>query len=407
MLTPEQKNQFSDILEELGKTLDVTETQYNAVAKSYQAVGDWLSNESSSLAPYNPEILPQGSFLLGTMIKPVHENDELDIDLVCQLKGKNPSWTQKDLKDKVGDRIKDNATYKAMLDDEGKRCWTLVYSEASNYHMDILPSIVDHGYRMMLERAFSATELNEIDKLALRITDNKKANYETETNHLNWMKSNPFGYAKWFENRARISSTRMFSLNESIQPVPKYNAVKLPLQRVVQILKRHRDMMFNGHEHKPISVIITTLAAKSYNKETNIIDALTNVIEQMPRHIEERYSYEHGRKIKWVANPVNDEENFADRWVNEPQREENFYKWMRAVRIDIDNIISKRGIQMIQDSLETPFGKDTIIRAFSNYADNLLTQRERGEMKMAAGTGMIGVTGRTDVLQHKPFGKNE
>jgi hypothetical protein len=36
--------------------------------------------------------------------------------------------------------------------------------------------------------------------------------------------------------------------------------VKTPLQQAVQILKRHRDMMFaDDPEHKPISVIITTL----------------------------------------------------------------------------------------------------------------------------------------------------
>jgi len=401
MLTPEQKNQFSDILEELGKTLDVTETQYNAVARSYHTVGDWLSNEDSSLAPYKPEILPQGSFLLGTMIKPVHAKDDLDIDLVCQLKGKNPSWTQEDLKHKVGDRIKENERYKAMLDEEGRRCWTLVYSEASNYHMDILPSIVDHGYRMMLERAFSATELNEIDKLALRITDNEKANYETETNHLNWMKSNPFGYAKWFENRARISSTRMFSLNESIQPVPKYNAVKLPLQRVVQILKRHRDIMFEGHEHKPISVIITTLAAKSYNKETDIIDALQNVIEQMPRHIEERYSYEHGRIIKWVANPVNDEENFADRWVNEPQREENFYKWMRAVRVDIDNACSQRGNHNIMESLSNPFGRAEVTKTFTNISERVKILTEQGNSRFDTKLGVMA--GAPNVIKPHNF----
>ena len=104
MLTKEQIQQFSDILEELGKTLDISETQYEAAVKSYEAVGNWLAKEDSTLAPYSPEILPQGSFMLGTMVKPINDKDDLDIDLVCQLKGKNPNWTQRDLKHKVGDR---------------------------------------------------------------------------------------------------------------------------------------------------------------------------------------------------------------------------------------------------------------------------------------------------------------
>ena len=60
--------------------------------------------------------------------------------------------------------------------------------------------------------------------------------------------------------------------------MPAYKEKKSPLQRVVQILKRHRDLMFNGDESKPISIIITTLAARAYNKETDVLDALVNVV---------------------------------------------------------------------------------------------------------------------------------
>jgi hypothetical protein len=404
MLTSEQKNQFSEILEELGNTLDISETQYNAVLKSYEAVGTWLSKEDSSLAPYKPEILPQGSFMLGTMIKPVNEKDDLDIDLVCQLKGKNPSWTQYNLKNKVGDRLKAHDIYKEMLDEEGRRCWTLVYSEGANYHMDVLPSIVSGDYRMILEKAFSATELKDIDKLAIRITCTDESNYETAINPDEWLKSNPFGYGRWFYQQATLDFVKAFSINESIKPLPTYRKEKLPLQRVVQILKRHRDMLFNGHEHKPISVIITTLAGKAYNKETNIIDALLNVIDKMPDLIEERYSAKHSKVIKWISNPVNPEENFADRWVAEPKREENFYKWMTQVKVDIENALGKRGLQFIQESLEKPFGKNEITKAFSNYGENQLKKRESGVLKMAAGTGMLGAIGST-VKGHNFHGK--
>jgi len=395
MLTLEQKNQFSEILEELGNTLDISETQYNAVVKSYEAVGTWLSKEDSSLAPYEPEILPQGSFMIGTMIKPVNEKDDLDIDLVCQLKGKHPNWTQYDLKNKVGDRLKAHDTYKEMLDEEGRRCWTLIYSDDANYHMDVLPSIVSNDYRMILEKAFSATELKDIDKLAIRLTCTEELNYETATNPDEWLKSNPFGLGRWFYQQATLDFVKAFSINESIKPLPVYRKEKLPLQRVVQILKRHRDLRFNGHEHKPISVIITTLAGKTYNKETNIMDALLNVIQKMPSLIEERYSAEHDRKIKWISNPVNAEENFADRWVAEPQREINFYKWMEEVNIDIQNAIGKTGLPLIKESLEKPFGKDAITKAFSSYGANQLKKRESGAMKMAAGTGMLGSIGST------------
>lgn len=408
MLTKEQNQQFNDILEELGKTLDISETQYEAAVKSYEAVGTWLSKDDSTLAPYSPEILPQGSFMLGTMVKPINDKDDLDIDLVCQLKGKNPEWTQEDLKHKVGDRLKDHDTYKQMLDDEGRRCWTLVYSDAANYHLDILPSIVDKGYRMILEKAFSNTELKEIEKLGIRITDNQTDNYEWETNHLEWLKSNPFGYGRWFFQQATLDFRKAFSLNESIAPVPKYKKEKLPLQRVVQILKRHRDLLFNGNEHKPISIIITTLAAKAYNKKTDIIEALINAVNTMEDHIDERWSFEHGKHVKWISNPVNDEENFADKWQQYPQREKNFYHWLSEVNKDLNNILgqSGKGLQYINESMVKPFGRDAVTKAFSNYGENLRKQREGGNLNMAAKTGMIGTFGAA-VKNHNFYGKEE
>ena len=77
----------------------------------------------------------------------------------------------------------------------------------------------------------------------------------------------------------------MFS-EAKVGNVPAYKEKKSPLQRVVQILKRHRDLMFNGDESKPISIIITTLAARAYNKETDVLDALVNVVNSMERYIE-------------------------------------------------------------------------------------------------------------------------
>ncbi len=105
MLTTEQKKQFSEIFEELSNNLDISETQHNNAVKSYQAVGNWLAQEDSILAKYKPQILTQGSFLLGTVIQPINDTDDIDIDLVCELTGKNADWSQKDLKRIVGERL--------------------------------------------------------------------------------------------------------------------------------------------------------------------------------------------------------------------------------------------------------------------------------------------------------------
>ncbi|MCO6497192.1 MAG: nucleotidyltransferase [Chitinophagaceae bacterium] len=412
MLTTEQKQQFSDILEELGQTLDISETQFNAAVQSYNAVAKQLSKEGSMLEKYKPEIRPQGSFLLGTMIKPINEDDDVDIDLVCELHGKNEAWTQKVLKDNVGLQLKENDLYKTKVKlKNGRRCWTLYYRETSDdptqrYHLDVLPSIIDSNYIKMFAESYSA--IKNINDLAIRITDKKRTDYPTETNHQIWLKSNPIGYGKWFFSRADISKSEVRLLSEAVQPVPKFRKEKLPLQRVVQILKRHRDMMFNGDEDKPISIIITTLAAKAYNQEANVIDALVNVVQRMPDFIDDWYSMEHNKWIKKVANPVNEEENFADKWVDHPQRQKNFENWLKAVQRDLDNILGQRGkgLQFISESMSAPFGKDAVTKAFSNYGENLRKQRERGGLNIAAKTGMIGTTGSA-LKNHNFYGTEE
>lgn len=51
--------------------------------RSYRAVGQWLGDCDVNS---DVKIMPQGSFYLGTVIRPVSDADEYDIDLVCLLK---------------------------------------------------------------------------------------------------------------------------------------------------------------------------------------------------------------------------------------------------------------------------------------------------------------------------------
>jgi hypothetical protein len=414
-LTKGQKKQFDEILEELGKTLDISETEYDAAVSSYMAVGRQLSKESSILAPYNPEILPQGSFLIGTMIKPVNEMDDLDIDLVCKLDNRKMDMSQYELKQKVGDQIKENGSYEKILENpDGRRCWTMRYRENSQdksrmYHMDILPAIVDYGYKLILERAINLNDFKS-NKLAIRITDKEHDYYHSEKSHLKWLKSNPFGYAIWFQTRATISNKIHFLSEGSIQSVPKFQTEKLPLQRIVQILKRHRDMIFSDEKHKedkPISIIITTLAAMAYNGESGIIEGLTNVVNGMKNEIKEKYDDKLGKYIKWVGNPINDEENFADKWVDHPVRQKNFNTWLDKIEKDLVQTTQMRNLGLIEESLSKSFGSILVQKAFNNYGANQLKAREHNELKMATKTGMIGSQGRISIPQHQNFGTRE
>ncbi|WP_206363232.1 nucleotidyltransferase domain-containing protein [Sinomicrobium pectinilyticum] len=397
-MTQSYRKEVEEILDILGGNLDISESQYNAAVRSYQSVGDWLANKDSPLYPYNPKILPQGSFMLGTMTKPIHEEDDIDIDLVCKIEGKPDHWTQKDLKDAVGDRLKQHGLYEKMLKDKegGRRCWTLMYSEDSKFHMDILPSLADSNFNLMLTKNFGVD--NHL--LAIRITDKESVFYTLMSNPSFWYKSNPFGYAKWFFHRATISKSKAILLSESVSPVRPFQKRKLPLQRVVQLLKRHRDMMFASDdfnsENKPISIIITTLASRAYDKSDNLVDAYTHVVSQMRNFIETRFNPKTEKYEKWVSNPINPEENFADKWIEEPQKEEYFYMWLDKLEEDIQSIRfgEGKGLYTLNESLAKQFGDNPVQLSFAAYGEKNRMRREAGLRKMAAGTGILGATGK-------------
>ncbi len=406
MLNKEQKKQFNTILEELGQALDISKTEHEAAVESYNAVAKHLTRPGSSLEPYKPDIVPQGSFMIGTTIKPVVDGDDIDIDLVCQLTGKQIDWTQLNLKQVVGDELKENKIYLRLLKKDGRRCWTLRYREnakgdESKYHMDILPSVVDQNYQLLYESTFSKKGLGELDvhqldELAIRITDRKRDDYESETDHLKWLKSNPFGYAKWFENRTIVrqlgATKEPQPLLEWIQPVPTWKEDKQPLQRVVQILKRHRDIFYTEREDKddkPISIIITTLAAKAYQGEADIREALQNVVPKMLEYITEEYDYDEMRMVKRIENPVNPLENFADKWIEHPQREKNFFEWHNSLKADLDRFFAQQGLGGLNESL-SPFGSRIAEKVATAMGDRMRQKRERGDSKILGSTGLLG-----------------
>ncbi|MFC5623278.1 nucleotidyltransferase domain-containing protein [Algoriphagus winogradskyi] len=408
-LTKEQKEQFEEILEEVGSSLDITESEYNAAVQSYESVGRYLSKDDSDLAKYEPTILPQGSFLLGTVIRPICKDDDIDLDLVCQLKNKNFHWTQADVKNKVGDQLRKHKTLESLLDEEGRRCWTLKYREKSpnggKYHMDILPAIISEGYGILLEKAFSNRSLEEIDSLSIRMTDTELLNYPSSIYVEEWPKTNPFGYASWFFQQAEIGLEKSFSLRESIKPVPKYQKEKLPLQRAVQILKRHRDMIFNGDEDKPISIIITTLAARAYRKESDVVGALFGIVNRMEDFVETKEDPVSGEFYKSIPNPVNLGENFADRWRGNSIKEDNFYKWLKKLKKDLAEFVENRGVNL-QNSLSDSLGKGVISEAFTKIGVRKRMLTESGLNRFDSKIG-ISTSGVSFLKSHNFYGNAE
>jgi hypothetical protein len=283
---------------------------------------------------------------LGTAIKPIGD-DHYDLDLACNLQQgiSKRSHSQSELKKMVGRDLEAYRCERGIKDelDEKHRCWRLNYQDKLSFHMDTVPCIPQEvDVLNQIETRMLATGLDnsiarEIASLAVSITDDRLTDYNSQSD--NWPISNPEGYARWFEERMKLASRLLNQhakdrFSASITEVPTFQW-KSPLQRCVKILKRHRDKMFQHHpEVKPISIIITTLSANAYTGESNEVEALQNILDQM--HLLVNTS--HPR----VPNPVNPVEDFADRWDTPEGKKlrlkENFWTWLEQARADFCNI---------------------------------------------------------------------
>ncbi len=369
----EVQHPFGEFLRHTAIALDISpELRRKAIAE-YEDVGKWLDADDSPLRPYLPRIYPQGSFRLGTVIRPLTDEDYCDIDLVCWLQIRKEHITQRELKALVGDRLKAHPTYRRIIE-ECRTCWTLKFDD--DFRMDVLPCIPD------------TTRLPD----GILITDKEL---------FRWLPSNPIAFAEWFKERMRVERERLLILanKANVENVPDWD-MKTPLQRAVQLCKRHRDLRceFEDEDLKPSSIIITTLAAKAYENESDLLDAMEKIVRTMRDHIQVRDG------IYWVENPVNRIENFAGGWNEDPRKRRVFYEWMDTLEADFDAALAERGLHKVKTVLANSFGRGPVERAYHVLGADVLTARVGGKLSVTPTTGLLTTGAGIPVASHRFFG---
>jgi hypothetical protein len=324
-------NLLEELLEDIVEELDVPTSLYEAADRAYTSVGRWLERPGSALVSLRPVVHVQGSFALGTATKPATDEDEYDVDAVCELTGSKAVFTQQKLKDLLGHELRLYAQAHSMQNppERRTRCWTLNYADEAQFHLDVLPALKDGQTAAAVYAAHGIS--NPYAATSIAITDESHPQFRVITNL--WPRSNPRGYAQWFrlrqrtifeERRAKVAARTQ----AKVEQIPDYK-VKTPLQAAIQILKRHRDMWGQENPNRgPISIILTTLAAHAYQQEPTIFSALARILNDMDRFIERRNGQ------TWIANPSDPLENFADKWIGNPDLAVGFHEWLAAARED-------------------------------------------------------------------------
>lgn len=350
--------------------LDITQAEHDLAVKRYGELATvldetWAATRGSNAA------FPQGSFKLGTVVRNVNRDDDIDIDIVAMRDIGRGSISQEELKREVGDAVHAYANRVASSDPEvveSSRCWTLTWP---GMHMDVLPAIPNPAAHDLL------------------IPDR-----EVRT----WLASNPSGYAAWFATRSQIAefAHTLEAKRLEIEPVPQWRR-RTVLQRVVQALKRHRDVYFADRlGDRPASIVITTLAALAYSGATDLFGALRQVAAEMGAHLLMVDGV-------WVLpNPTQADENFTDAWVTEPQRAAHFFEWLRAAQDTFAGLEAKSGLQHAIPMLESAFGSRFARGARRGLVDELAAAREEGLLRMRTGGVLAAPSGGPAATESRP-----
>lgn len=365
---------ISQLLETTLDQLDITEEEFESAERCYHDLGKHLASADA-------EVYVQGSVLLGTVVRPLGGDGEYDLDLVAKLDVKSTSITQAELKERIGGLLSgyhadhDGTTCHSPSEvTEGRRSWCLHYD---GFHMDVLPCIPD--------AETSPTAIKLTDKLLTR-----------------WQPSDPLAYVNWFrEQCAKQLLAKSIELSHkygSVEKVPKHR-VRTPLHRVVQILKRHRDIYFKDDtDGRPPSSLITTLAALSYQGEGDLLKAALHAVQRMPDHVEKR----DGKYI--VANPVSDE-NFADKWNDYPERQRKFEEWRAAVERDLIGFWDQEGGRvLLHNRVGEAFGNDPLEKAVRVLGQRTNAARQDGTARMGAGGVLTSTATGITIPNHRNFG---
>ena len=108
-----------------------------------------------------------------------------------------------------------------------------------------------------------------------------------------------------------------------------------------------------------------------------------------------------------MSNPINPFENFADKWLDNPKKEENFYLWIKKAKADLSEAIQQTGLDKVAEKLKESFGESPVQKALKSYGDDLLSSRKKQNLFMQKGSGVLASSGPVKVINHNFYGSAE
>jgi hypothetical protein len=363
LVTASAHRELDEILDQIGVSVQLTQSQFKKAETSYHAVANWLAAPGSEIRQFRPDIFAQGSLRLDTTVRPL-SHTEFDLDLVCLVHVSHPV-NPAAVYDLLLKRMRAHGTYDKIIT-EMPRCIRLNYS--GDFHLDIVPAVPDPTCGP------GETGMRIPDKLKRRWTD-----------------TNPKGYSSWFEVQCakRKLEQRVISLsaNARVEPLrdPAPTYMKPPLKLSVQLFKRWRDLAFQGREElAPSSIVLTTLSGTFYRGESHPTDALLTILDGI-YHLSQRVE-----QIE-LFNPSNPKECITDRWKENPEAYDAFIDSVYIFRTAMHNLVEDGRYPDMINELKDLFGDLTVNRAFTKFAERRKAAGDMNNLIMERATEILSI----------------
>lgn len=352
--------QLDDILDRMAEALQLDKTRYELMKQHYEAIKKWIETDEAFFKPFKYELYPHGSVRTRTTVKPIGK-DEFDLDIALHIKTNFKNHTPEKIYNELRRRLKEHALYSEKMELKN-RCIRLNY--AGDFHIDILPGIQE----------------NEWDENKLRVPDRALKT---------WVSSNPRGYAKWFLEKTNVLKFSLLEKALRAENLPSNDYEnKKPLQRGVQLIKRYRDIYFQKDDtYKTSSVVLTTIAGQFYNGEESIYLTVENIVNRILLHTRNMSG-----RIK-VVNPVNADEDFTDKWEDEPGYYYAFKAFSEHLYKEWQELKKENGVIPEGNILKGLFGDELYFGAQTSQANVIEKARTSNQLGINRTTGSLTSVG--------------
>ena len=253
----------------LQEDVTLNQSRLDRAEMAVAALNDYLKER----LPGYQRVEKQGSYALGTIIRPVDDNGEFDAEILIVM-SPNSGWEPKDYLGAISKTLSDSKNYNDKIKLKA-RCVTIDYS--GDFHLDIVPMVTVDGTHFICNRV-----------------DNK------------FEQTDGIGFRDWFNEKNRIAGDN--------------------LKRVVMLLKYLRD---HKNAFSAGSIVMTTLVGNMITAEDEGTEAVRTVGGTLEIVLSRMNDYlQSNPDVPDIKNPALPTESFSKHW--DSSKYEIFRSYMQA-----------------------------------------------------------------------------